>query len=472
LSVLGDTLPRLDDRAELNRRLERQNLLNPFRGLIRAGFHGRHEELNRLRKYVGFLESHSYFESIERGFRSVTSLHEKPPLVFHAMGGMGKSTLMAKFILDHMEPESIDGHLPFVYLDFDRPSLLADDPATLVVEAARQLALQFFQHAESFERFRVAWLADPINAPTRHNPASRQKKILKEFAVLMQDTELSEQPLLFVLDTFEEVQYRSQEFTSEVFRLLDALQSFVPRMRVVVAGRAPVTLPEFRTENWELGPLDEEGAVQYLLARGIANKAAARSLAKQVGGNPLTLNLALDVAKSEGVEEGGLKELDTRRYIFLRLKDNEIQGQLYRRILSHVHDKEARKLAHPGLVLRRVTPELIQEVLAEPCGVSVPNRERADELFDELRREVGLVTPAEDGSLRHRPEVRKVMVELLRRDEPAKVQQIHERAAAFYRRRKGVVAKAELVYHLLVLNADRHEIDEAWQHGVEKYLAG
>ena len=49
-------------------------------------------------------------------------------------------------------------------------------------------------------------------------------------------------------------------------------------------------------------------------------------------------------------------------------------------------------MAHPGLVLRRVTPDLILKVLAQPCGIEVPDEETARELFDELAREVSLVT--------------------------------------------------------------------------------
>ena len=40
-----------------------------------------------------------------------------------------------------------------------------------------------------------------------------------------------------------------------------------------------------------------------------------------------------------------------------------LQGVLFRRILGHIHTPEIRQLAHPGLVLRRITPDLIKEVL-------------------------------------------------------------------------------------------------------------
>jgi hypothetical protein len=58
--------------------------------------------------------------------------------------------------------------------------------------------------------------------------------------------------------------------------------------------------------------------------------------------------------------------------------------------------------------------------------------EKAEALFDQLKREISLVSTAPDGSLRHRQDLRVVMLEVLRADDADKVKAIHERAVAYY----------------------------------------
>src|SRR5690348_9699275 len=94
-----------------------------------------------------------------------------------------------------------------------------------------------------------------------------------------------------------------------------------------------------------------------------------------VGRNPLSLRLAADLLVRAKAEQLGDEEM------WRRVGDQVVQGRLYERIALHIHDEEVRRLAIPGLVLRYVTPELIRNVLAAPCGVD-PNE--ADRLFDAL----------------------------------------------------------------------------------------
>src|SRR5262249_40035495 len=161
----------------------------------------------------------------------------------------------------------------------------------------------------------------------------------------------------------------------------------------------------------------------YLMHLGITDSKLAQALVDQLGGNPLTLKLASEVVKKETVGPGGIADLTTRRYYFLSMQENLIQGQLYRRILAHIHNENVRKIAHPGLVLRRITPELIRDVLAVPCGVDLSEDTEAHRLYEELGREVSLVTIAHDGALEHRSDVRRVMLDMLWHDEPLKVRQ-------------------------------------------------
>jgi hypothetical protein len=221
----------------------------------------------------------------------------------------------------------------------------------------------------------------------------------------------------------------------------------------------------------ELADLDMEAAQGYLVAHGITDPELARTIAEQVGRSPLSLRLAAEVVRREGASlSGGIRDLHTRRLFLFHLKENLIQGQLYRRILQHIADPDVRNLAHPGLVLRRITPELIRDVLAEPCGVSVPTLERARELFTALSNEVSLVTFSEDGALIHRPEVRRVMLDLLRRDEPDRVRWIHERAIAFFANQDDALARAQEIYHRLALGEDPATVQARLCEDVIVYL--
>jgi Patatin-like phospholipase len=461
LAGLSSSLPSI---PELQRRIERESLLRPCRELAGHGFSGRTKELTKLREYVAYLRSESVLDSAARGLRNILDWHEKPPLVIHGPGGMGKSALLSRFILDHLEagpsnPEPV----PFVYLDFDRASLVPERPATLLLEAGRQLAAQFPKMQNEWPKFREL-AADSISRAPRVVPYS-------EFQEMLGSGSLLDLPLLFVLDTFEEVQYRSRDFVEEVFAFLGLLQATVPRLRVVVAGRARVSLDHYPTENYQLQPLDVRDAARFLEQRGVDPEMAGR-VADQVGGNPLSLRLALEVIGKEGTGNKGIRSLETRNRLYMRLEDNQIQGQLYRRILGYVHSKEVEKLAHPGLVLRRITPELILKVLREPCGIDVPDIDAARKLFEEMQREVSLVRVEEDGSLRHLTEVRRVMVELLRKDDPAKVKEIQERVIDYYRSEPGMPSKIEMLYHMLALGRPRLELDAAWSPGMESGLGG
>lgn len=474
----------LPSRDGIARRIERHNLLKPFHHLVGEHFRGRAAELQTLRDYVGVLPADSVYQSVRRSIENIFSLHEKPPLLIHGPGGMGKSTLVAKFILEHAQLAAENLRLPFAYIDFDRPGLLVQEPLTILLEAVKQLGSQFPHVSSWCDELRARWLKQLAEMSENARPfassSNRQNRrqsfgsirnrgrFLDEFTSLVNDLKKPNVPLLLVLDTFEEAQYRSRHSIEELWKFLNELQGVVPRLRTVLAGRAPVT--EFKTQNLSLGNLDEEATRGFLNYYGVSDQELTQKVFRQIGGNPLSLRLAASVLERETAGNEGVQDLTTRRFFFLSLQDNLIQGQLYKRILGHIHNPDVRRLAHPGLVLRRLTPELIERVLAEPCGVIIQGNWHAQELFEEFRREVSLVSPSDDGALRHRPDVRRVMLELLNNDEPQKVAEIHRRTADFYREQPGAVARAEEIYHLLALGTDTQTVDALWMEGVELYL--
>ncbi|HEY0778933.1 MAG TPA: hypothetical protein VGD56_13265 [Gemmatirosa sp.] len=489
---------------EVRRLLERETLLDRFRELAGLGFVGRRDELSRLRKHVEFLQAEELSEAVGRGLRRALGFAERPPLVIHAPGGMGKSALIARFILDHVDrggppqttPTSFipqvaswleravgptrGGPLPFVYLDVDRPSVVPERPLTLLLEAGRQLAAQFPAFGERWQDVQQRWLSEASQAGALRGVSSVAAPI-GGFAELLGAVGLLSEPLLVVVDTFEEVQYRSADFVEELLRFLDALQRWVPRVRTVISGRVPVQSDGFKVTNQALSPLGTDERVAFLAYSGVDDPATARAVAEQVGGSPLSLRLAVQVLRQqdEQPDRGDrgtrpsreIENFPARDRLFRRLSDAQVQGQLYRRILDHVRDDDVRRLAHPGLALRRITPEIIHDVLAGPCGVEVASLNSAVDLFDRMRQEAALVTTAADGSLRHLPEVRKVMLGLLREDEPVRAREIERRAVAYYRSRSAPAERAELLYHLLSLGHPRVELDAVWAPDLARYLA-
>jgi len=292
-------------------------------------------------------------------------------------------------------------------------------------------------------------------------------------------------PVLLVLDTFEEVQYRSTAFVEGVFDFLDALQQRLPMLRTVLAGRAPVKLDKYSVNELKLPPFDPLAARAFLRKEfrleGIVDDALAVIVADQVGGSPLSLKLAARLIRVSGRDQigpEGIRNLSTgmgstgalgdflRDTGFLKyIVGQSVDGQLYTRILDHIHDPEVRKLAHPGLILRRITPDLILKVLAEPCGVIVPDEATAQKLFDELKKEIPLVEQTESDALIHRTDVREMMLESMKRSDEQRTREINERAIKYYAQFPDPRSRGEELYHLLLFeDFDRKRVEARVMH--------
>jgi len=477
---LDGVLDGLFNREKLTNRLEWQQLLQPFRQLVGEYFRGRSKELADLRKFFAVSQKRR-------------SIYQAKPLMIFGPGGVGKSTLLAKFILETVDEVRMD-NFAFCYWDFDRATLLPEEPVTLLAELVLQLGLQFPQLKQQTQTLRQRWLNElsesatvqrtiQTEAGTRgtvayrdiaqraiHEGRSDLSRYLNEFATLISGLPRApETRLMLVLDTFERVQEVSFEFTLALWEFLNNLQSLFPLMRVIVAGRVQLS-KEIAHEPYELKELDEEAANGYLVGRGSVNSQLADAIYKRVGGDPLSLRLVLDGLRQEHDDLSKLTELPTD-FDGLSIDHELNQGWLYRRYLSRVNDPEIRRLAHPGLILRRVTPELIREVLAMPCKVAVPSDDVAKSLFERLAQQVSLVTREGQWTLRHRADVRKRMLRSLVQTEGPVVFDIERRAIDYYSHQPANPdMRAEEIYHRLFTTINRDEIDARWMPGVAKLL--
>jgi hypothetical protein len=483
---LGGILDGLPDESQLRRALVVAEILNPLQRLAGGGrFAGRVRELGILREYVGVLVSGSLTSRAWRFVRETYyDLWQRPPLLISGPGGVGKSSLVARLILDHSENLESPDSLPFVYLDLDRAALDPLRPLSLIAEASLQLSIEWPQLERQFGQI-IDRIRPTLGAEASAFEGTRalhgQSEVLRDFGKYL-DAGSRGRPVLFVIDTFEEAQFLGFDVVQGLGRLLKELQNAAPMLRVVLAGRADLkeqtaVLP---TTDVRLGDLSKEDArdlVRRNVTGGTAgskstalvNTALVDEIIGLVGRNPLSLKLASKVLSETGIEE--LKG-EARSGLLRRVKAETVQSRLYGRILAHIHDDEVRKVVKPGFLVRRLTDSLIERVLAAPCGLDTSDPAFASRLMVRLASEVALVYRAEDGSLRHQPEVRRVMLKDMVGDiPPTTVRAIHDGAVEFYRAQPlGAVARAEEIYHRLMRGDDPASLDSLWLDAAGQYL--
>ncbi|MDP2270463.1 MAG: AAA family ATPase [Archangium sp.] len=476
--------------ADAREQLGFAQLLKPFDELLKDGFAGRAPELRQLRDFVGVRPPESFAgwgqRQLDELSRRVRGWKPSHPFVIHGSGGIGKSTLVARFLTEHARLAR-DLRFPFAYLDFDRASLIPRQPLTLLSEIAHQLSFQFPSVAASLADFGVQQRRrlEDMSLEYRKGTTSaseigageevaRDPRLVHEAASQIRRA-LSPlvgegRPFLLVFDTFEEVQQRASSSVAEIIALLESLSDDGRwnALRVVISGRGPPT--KFVTaKELALGDLDRKAALALLERElpALGSNQLAKIL-KHVGAAPLSLKVAVSIVR-RSMESGGAVEISAllktdRSFLAKALgtfDSEQITVQLYSRELDHLRDEHLRKIVNPGFILRRLTWQLIREVLAVPCGLGEVTEERARALFDKLALHISLVSRDRD-TLVHRPDVRTPLLKLIRRDLDAKrpgvFEGVNASAVAFHERNGN---RVEAIYHRLLGNdvdaADRVE---------------
>ncbi|MBD9628033.1 hypothetical protein IB279_34340 [Ensifer sp. ENS06] len=444
LSACREFNPTIPDEAEVERRLSLAELRQPLEILVgqdargQDRFVGRADEMRRLRTFVDVLGSRTVYEAVSRGVkrlgRSVATLTGETNargLTLVAGGGLGKSTLVAKFALDHfLQPESA---IPFIYFDFDRASLQPREPSQLLIEAARQISLEFPSLSESMSMIRRRLRSDlndrdrvydEIEPPSQATVVMTTRDSLSdpyiEFGDLLREAARSSRSgvALVVLDTMEMVQSDPEAISGIVQFLRRLCERPFPELRIVAAGRAEITelnqIPglDIGSDKIELDALNATDAREMVNRLGRALMAEDWNegwTAMLVGGDrdpkerrvPLTLRVALELLRDAAPAE---REGLVREIAELGATANkDLVGRLYvRRIVRHVRDKDARALAWPGLVARRITRDVLNNVIAPVTGLAGA---RVDSAFEKLAREVWMVERDGD-ALVHRADLR------------------------------------------------------------------
>lgn len=384
---------------------------------------GRKKQLAALRAFAG-------------GHRS-----ERPTLLT-GIGGVGKSALLVEIVRKTWRARK---GLAIV-LDFDRPTLAGAAPAEIMRDFSRQFEIDGFRllagepGAADEARKSLKEMRGRLRSQTESRSESEAGPGARlTLSAVEPDRQLSElgsgalptfrdlpavvreQPILLVLDTFETIATLGPEVVARVLELemLLRVKAGLAGLRTVISGRSvdeslrPLADRLAPEAEWvRLGGLsDDEG--QLLLAgderlRRMLTAAQRRQASKVLSGHPLALKVLALYCRDQS-RKGILQLLDGLERDPC-LTAEFAQRFLYSRILDRINDPMLRRLAHPGLVLRNVSPDLIRLVLAEACDLGPTDVARSEDLFRRLVSQHWLVEPIGPSLARHRPDLRRQMV--------------------------------------------------------------
>jgi hypothetical protein len=457
-----------DAPGDLQARLDWLTVTDPLRRLLAHGFYGRQGTLRECREFINGSEERPLVP-FERRDHPAESHPPLLPFLIAGVGGSGKSSVLARLILEQRDDADMTA-----YLSFDRGWLLDGGPVAIFDELLRQLGAQW-----AGCRPAVADIRRRLRGPTGMSSPAGDIASRAAQSVQAVDPDLigvlsralsGRHRVVVLLDTLEELARRDQALADEVYSFLLSLSRVIPSVRVIAAGRALPWTAAQAHRVLGLAGLDEADALDLMRSLTVGarvTEGVLREIITLVRGNPLSLHLAAGVLNRTG---------DDPSWMIAVTEDN-VQGQLYSRLLDHIRDPEVRAVAHPGLVVRRLTPGVIKMVLAEPCGIAPLDDTAAARVFAGLREEATLCEPSPDGdgALMHRQDVRAIMLPAITRDSPGTTREIHEAAVGYYWTAGTVpgdehVSRREELYHRLMLGQDRETLDRRWEQAVAAEL--
>ncbi|MDP9422428.1 MAG: ATP-binding protein [Pseudomonadota bacterium] len=459
----------------------------------------RNDEFDRLsRDIVGReVELHQLMSFVDGAWRQHGE--QLPLFRLQGIGGVGKSTLLAEFVRRPMVARYHDAIV--VWIDYDRLRIRAAELSSVLLETMRQLAWALPEASDDLKQAREELRAqadDPALAK-RQGPAlsalglsessDADSAIGSDDDVIMRAmTEtianalrrhamaLERRPVLIVLDTVEQLE-RAEAGRGDVLVALQILrQKPLPRLAVIASGRSvfsrdrlPWDVQDYKAEG--LTGLSRAFSRELLVSRERLSPADADKLLKSFAdlsddefrqriGVPMLLTLLARLHREGRLDLSG----DDLDHIRNAATAEMAAGYIYHRVLDHLPE-DLRRVAHPGLVLRKVTEEILHEVILPVIvGPDEIEKWKGKRLFDRLINEGWLVDRTMTGdapAVQHRPELRRAMLLLMYEDPDADVTRelvaLNQRARDWYRARMKERPETadesllEAVYHSVAL---------------------
>ncbi|MHC2394999.1 hypothetical protein ACVMHZ_009751 [Bradyrhizobium liaoningense] len=389
---------------------------------------------------------------------------------------------------------------PVVLLDFDRPGIALGREFEWTADTTRQLGYARPALAAKLSDMRARVRQDQAKLDPSGKSTTwtftATSDVKTGLASELGSAGLAGGILVVVLDTFEEVVVRSPVSDGEMIpasllgRVLmwaDSLATLrsgnVPTfsaVHVIASGREKPDLDSTHLGAWfvahrVIGDLDMESAVTFLHKRDRFrrfNAKLARAAVEKLGGHPLTLILLEAYSRHLPLKEI-IKTVNDGNIGRIFGSENAIKT-LYSRFLQRLHhDLElndgvtpamVQAVAHPGLMLREITPDILREVICPACGLGAISPDTAKALFERLRSQIWLVENIEGKTtIRHRRDIRRLMLPMMTGDPDGtpsspelwdKMMAVHRNAATWYDRTSATDSDAQLeaLYHRAFLS--------------------
>jgi hypothetical protein len=430
-------------------------------------------------------------EALLNALKHIWDMEDRPTVLVEGPGGIGKSIAIARFfqmLLDDSAAQTSPHAI--LYFDFDLPNMQRATAVNLAIEIVRQLALRWSTDPRLRAMLRalggnsgggsesIRNITDPSMESRDYRVRASPSQIVAEaLGIFGGDSKLRPRLILFA-DSFERAEVLDEIVAINISRIVDALRDAGANVMVIYASRSYLS-PGMLSNRGRISlqsvkRFTQNEAVDYLVGkareRGInLTRGMAARANKTINGWPLGLRIAISML---GNTNDDFKPDDWLNLI--ESGGRSVQATLYERLLSRIRDDNLRRLAKPGLLVRRISSEVIAKVLAEPCGLP-PDAPHADELMAMAERDGQLFQrdSGDVGALWHRQDLREIMLPVLRVDIPEEVaRNIHDAAVAYYTNQAGDIARAEELYHRLCRGDSRDQIEARWVQSAGQRLVG
>jgi len=394
----------------------------------------------------------------------------RAPVLVEGPGGIGKSTLVTHFI-DRLLRQ--DETTIIFHLDFDRPVLQRARAQSVIGDLVRQ-ALKWWSTGEQKDLLELSYeLGDSSLALESSDKVTRSAESIRDLhdvaSRLLSSLGGPGKDIVLFADSFEQVETFDSVASSTPHDVAQMLVEAGARVLVIYASRSFSRAGSLSSRRvLRISQFNCKEATRYLGAEarrlGLRlQKGIRQTVFAAIGRSPLALRLAVGLLEKEG------PNADISAWGDLARKSHErIQAELYDRYLLRIRDSEVRKLARPGLLLRRISERTIASVLAIPCNLNLRTRS-IRELFEAARREVQLFSndPTDSSVIWHRPDVRAVMLRNLDDSIDAETARGINEAAVLYYEGEGKKipgSRIEALYHRLRLGQSDELLHEHWSH--------